>query len=129
MTKAPASLSTRDKAILVASWLLEKKAKDVLALDVETINPVCEAIVVASAANVRQAKALADHVLARCGEEGLSYRGMEGYRLAQWVLVDLNDVMIHIFLDELRSFYNIEGLWSEGTPIALPAVDTETSPA
>lgn len=129
MTKAPASLSTRDKAILVASWLLEKKAKDVLALDVETINPVCEAIVVASAANVRQAKALADHVLARCGEQGLSYRGMEGYRLAQWVLVDLNDVMIHIFLDELRSFYNIEGLWSEGTPIALPAVDTETSPA
>jgi ribosome-associated protein len=129
VTKAPASLSTRDKAILVASWLLEKKAKDVLALDVETINPVCEAIVVASAANVRQAKALADHVLARCGEEGLSYRGMEGYRLAQWVLVDLNDVMIHIFLDELRSFYNIEGLWSEGTPIALPAVDTEMSPA
>lgn len=129
MTNVSASLATRDKAVLAASWLLEKKAKDVVALDVETINPICEAIVVASAANVRQAKALADHVLARCGEMGISYRGMEGYRVGQWVLLDLNDVMIHVFLDELRPFYNIEGLWAEGKPIPLPAADTETSPA
>lgn len=129
MTNASASLATRDKAVLLASWLLEKKAKDVVALDVEPVNPVCEAIVVASAANVRQAKALADHVLKRCGEAGVPYRGMEGYRVGQWVLIDLNDVMIHVFLEELRPFYNIEGLWAEGKPIALPAADTEKSPA
>jgi len=129
VTNAFTLLATRDKAVLVASWLLEKKAKDVLALDVETINPVCEALVVASAANVRQAKALADHVLECCSERGLSYRGMEGYRVGQWVLLDLNDVMVHIFLEELRPFYNLEGLWSEGKPIALPAAATEKSPA
>jgi ribosome-associated protein len=129
VTKALSTLSTREKAVLVATWLLEKKAHDVVALDVAAINPVCEAMVVASAANVRQAKALADHVLERCSEQGLSYRGMEGHRVGQWVLLDLNDVMIHIFLEELRPFYNLEGLWSEGERIPLPSAASETSPA
>ena len=112
--------SSRDKAVLVAGWLLDKKAEDVLVLDVAAVNPVCEAMVVASAVSLRQAKALADHVLARCGEEGFSYLGMEGYRYGQWVLLDLNDVMVHIFQEDLRPFYNVEGLWSEGERIALP---------
>jgi len=120
-------LSARDKAVLVAGWLLEKKAREVLALDVADINPICEAMVVASAANVRQAKALADHVLERCAEEGISYLGMEGYRLGQWVLLDLNDVTVHIFQEEVRPFYNLEGLWSEGKPIPLPETVVETS--
>ncbi len=119
--KSDANLSAVDKAMIVAGWLAEKKAKDILALDVAAINPVCEAMVVASAVSLRQAKALADHVLARCGEEGFSYLGMEGYRYGQWVLLDLNDVMVHIFQEDLRPFYNVEGLWSEGERIALPA--------
>ncbi len=121
-------MPTRDKAVLVASWLHDKKARDVVALDVAPFSPICEAMVVASAANVRQAKALADHVLERCGEEGLSYLGMEGYRLGQWVLLDLNDVLVHIFQEDLRPFYNIEGLWSEGQTIPLPFVQSEKSP-
>ena len=118
--KSDVNLSARDKAAIVASWLADKKAMDIVALDVATVSPICEAMVVASAANVRQAKALADHVLNRCGEEGFSYLGMEGYRNGQWVLLDLNDVMVHIFQEDLRTFYNVEGLWSEGRPIALP---------
>lgn len=115
------NLSAVDKAVLVAEWLAEKKAKDILALDVAPFNPVCEAMVVASAVSLRQAKALADHILERCGEFGFSYLGMEGYRNGQWVLLDLNDVMVHIFQEDLRPFYNIEGLWSEGKRIPLPA--------
>lgn len=118
--KAQTNVSVQDKAVLVAGWLLDKKAKDVLALDVAAINPICEVMVVASASNVRQAKALADYVLEQCSEVGFSYLGMEGYRVGQWVLLDLNDVMVHIFLEEIRPFYNIEGLWSEGTRIPLP---------
>ncbi|EFL51942.1 iojap-like protein [Solidesulfovibrio fructosivorans JJ]] len=118
-------LDARQKAIMVAGWLAEKKAKDILALDVAPINPVCEAMVVASAVSARQAKALADHVLEQCGAHGFSYLGMEGYRHGQWVLLDLNDVMVHIFQEELRPFYNIEGLWSEGERIALPAASAD----
>lgn len=133
--KSDKNLSARDKAVMVASWLAEKKAKDILALDVAPVNPVCDAMILASAVSLRQAKALADHVLSRCGEEGFSYLGMEGYGNGQWVLLDLNDVMVHIFQEDLRSFYNLEGLWSEGARIPLPALprpetrsEPETSP-
>ncbi|MHC1711166.1 MAG: ribosome silencing factor [Solidesulfovibrio sp.] len=127
--KSDKNLSARDKAAIVASWLLDKKAKEVMAIDVSPFNPICDAMVLASAANVRQAKALAAHVLDRCGEEGYSYLGMEGQRLGQWVLLDLNDVLVNIFQEDLRSFYNIEGLWSEGKPIPVPdAPKAKTSP-
>ena len=127
-TKTYSNLSARDKTLQIASWLHDKKAANIVALDVAAINPVCEAMIVASAANVRQAKALAEHVLERCAEAGFSYLGMEGQRLGQWVLIDLNDVMVHIFQDELRPFYNLEGLWSEGTPIPLNLSLPETKP-
>lgn len=114
------SLSTTEKTRLVATWLKEKKAKDVLALDVGAICTVTETMVIATAANVRQAQAMADHILAQCGETGVSFLGMDGYKTGQWILVDLNDVIAHIFMDEARQFYNIEGLWAEGVEIALP---------
>lgn len=114
-----ANISPAHKATRVAAWLHEKKAKDIKAVDVTGLSPICEAMVMASAASVRQAQALADHVLARSGEHGFSYLGMEGYRTGQWVLLDLNDVLVNIFQEDQRSFYNIEGLWSEGKPIPL----------
>ena len=116
-------LTTVQKAVLVAGWLREKKGREIVALDVTGLSPICEAMVAVSAASARQAKALADHVLAMCAERGIPYLGMEGYRHGQWVLVDLNDVLVHVFLEELRGFYNIEGLWSEARPIPLPPVE------
>lgn len=114
-----ATITPAHKAARVAAWLHEKKAKDIKAVDVTGLSPICEAMVMASAASVRQAQALADHVLACCGDHGFSYLGMEGYRTGQWVLVDLNDVLVNIFQEDQRSFYNLEGLWSEGKPIPL----------
>lgn len=116
---AAANLAPAAKAAQVAAWLYEKKAKEIKAVDVTGLSPICEAMVMASAGSARQAQALADHVLARCGEFGYSYLGQEGYRLGQWVLLDLNDVLVNIFMGDQRSFYNLEGLWSEGKPIAL----------
>ncbi|GFK95539.1 Ribosomal silencing factor RsfS [Fundidesulfovibrio magnetotacticus] len=117
--KAP-GIPTVDKVRLVAEWLLEKKAADLVAFDVSRLCTVTEAMIVATAANVRQAQALADHVLARCGEEQVPFLGMDGFKTGQWILVDLNDVLVHIFQEDARQFYNIEGLWAEGAPIALP---------
>ena len=114
-----ANLSPAHKAARVALWLHEKKAKDIKAVDVAGLSPICDAMIMASAASVRQAQALADYVLGNCGDHGFSYLGMEGYNTGQWVLLDLNDVLVNIFQEDQRSFYNIEGLWSEGKPIAL----------
>lgn len=114
------TIATSDKVRLVATWLYEKKAKDLVALDLTKVCTVTESMIVATAANIRQAQAMADHVLAMCALEGFSFLGMDGYKTGQWILVDLNDVFVHIFMDEFRQFYNIEGLWSEGTEIPLP---------
>jgi len=121
--KKKIDLDTVRKAILVASWLHEKKGRDIVALDVTGLSPICEAMVAVSATSARQAKALADHTLAMCAERGIAYLGMEGYRTGQWILVDMNDVLVHIFLEETREFYNIEGLWSEAKPIPLSFSD------
>ena len=112
-----AVLTTDEKVRHVASWLLEKKAKDLTGLDVSRLCSFTEAMIVATAANVRQAQALADFVLLKCGEERIAFIGMDGYKTGQWILVDLNDVLVHIFQEETRRFYNIEGLWSEGAEI------------
>lgn len=113
-------IPTAEKVRMVASWLREKKAKDVMALDVGKVCTVTEAMMVATAANMRQAQAMADHVLEMCAKHGVRFLGMDGYKTGQWILVDLNDVLVHVFMDEARQFYNIEGLWAEGVEIALP---------
>lgn len=110
-------ISSAEKARLVCARLDEKQAGNLIALDVARISQVTDVIVVATARTGRHAQALADHLLDMTGKEGIEYLGMEGYKGAEWVLMDLNDVVVHIFQADVRSFYNLEGLWSEGTPL------------
>lgn len=117
------ALSTMDKVKLVAGWLRDRKAIDVQAIDVRGLSPITEALVVATATSVRHAQGLANAILDQVAEENLEYLGMEGFQQGAWILVDLNDVLVHIFQADNRKFYNIEGLWSEGEPIELPFHD------
>lgn len=110
-------LGAADKAKDMALWLDEKQAESVVVLDVAGLSPVTDMVVVASAKGVRHGQALADWVLKRSGEEKYEYLGMEGYKNGSWILMDLNDVMVHLFQEEVRHLYNIEGLWAEGARI------------
>jgi ribosome-associated protein len=110
------------KVALLAGWLDEKQAGDIMAIDVSEVCPITEHVMVATARGARHAQALADAMLAFSGDEGLEYLGMEGYQSADWVLMDFNDVILHIFQPEVRSLYNIEGLWSEGSRMPLDMV-------
>ena len=112
------TMPTDEKATLVAGFLHEKKGVDVLALDVRAISTAAEAMIIVSATSVRQAQALADNLSDFCSEQGIEYMGMEGYASAQWLLVDLNDVIVHVFQEETRSFFNLEGLWVKAGIIA-----------
>jgi ribosome-associated protein len=112
-----AGLSGPAKAKLLAARLDEKQAEDITILDVASLCPVSEAVLVASAKGVRHAQALADAVLDKAGEQGFEFLGMEGYQAGAWVLLDLNDVIVHVFQREARLFYNIEGLWSEAETV------------
>lgn len=118
-------MPTIDKVKVVAGWLQEKKAMDIRALDIQGLSPITETLVIATATSVRHAQGLANHVLDKVSEEKLEYLGMEGFQQGAWILLDLNDVLAHIFQEDNRGFYNIEGLWSEGKPIELPFHDEE----
>lgn len=112
------------KVALMAGWLHEKQGSDIVALDVSQVCPIAEYVMVVTARGARHAQALADAMLKYSGEEAIEYLGMEGYQSADWVLMDYNDVILHIFQEDVRSLYNIEGLWSEGRPLHL---DTPTA--
>ncbi|MBF0482986.1 MAG: ribosome silencing factor [Desulfovibrionaceae bacterium] len=119
-------METLDKVRTLAGWLAEKKAKDVVAIDVSRISNIAEVMLLATAGSARQAQALADHLMHCCGESKTPFLGHEGYKNAQWILIDLGDVMVHVLQEDSRRFYNLEGLWSEGPQLALPR-ETENS--
>jgi ribosome-associated protein len=120
-TKAPAA--TRRQAApkgrptlrdIVLGALAELKAVDVRALDVRGITDITDTMVVASGTSDRHVKSIADRVVQRCKEAGYRPYGLEGERDGEWVLLDLQDVVLHVMLPRVREFYSLETLWEGG---------------
>lgn len=111
----------REKVQSIVHWLGEKKAQDIVALDVATMNSLTEAVLIASAATIRHAQALADGLMQYFAEQGFELLGMEGYQVGTWILIDGNDVVIHIFQEQARSFYHLESLWAGAPRLNQPA--------
>lgn len=112
------STDSRDLAVCAARIIDDKKGTDILVLPVGDIVGITEYFVVATASNVRQVGAIVDAVLAEVREEtGRGPLRSEGVREKQWVLVDYGDVIVHVFAEEARRFYEIERLYKDLTPI------------
>lgn len=113
---APAE-NPRAKALAhkIAKLVLDKKAKDVLVLDVRGMTSYADYFVVGSGESDRQVSAMAEAVLTNLKEteNGLRPIGQEGMETGQWVLLDYGEVVTHLFLDEVRGFYDLEGLWAD----------------
>ena len=97
---------------IVVDALEELKAQDLTVLDVRGMASFTDLMVVASGTSTRQVKALADKVIEKCRLAGVRSLGVEGEREAEWVLVDLGDIVVHVMLPQTRDFYNLEKLWS-----------------
>lgn len=96
---------------VVHEALEDVKAKDILAIDVSLISNVADAIVIASATSTRHIKALADNVAEEARKAGFRPLGVEGERDAEWILIDLGFVVVHVMLPTARRFYDLESLW------------------
>ncbi|QCO67440.1 ribosome silencing factor [Luteimonas yindakuii] len=92
----------------------ELKARDVVELDVRGKSSVCDYMVVASGTSSRHVKSIADEVVRFAKKLDVQPLGVEGEREAEWVLVDLGDVVVHVMLPRVREFYAIERLWTVG---------------
>ena len=99
---------------LVLDALDDLKAKDVTEVDVRGKSGVTDLLVVASGTSSRHVKSIADEVVKKAKQAGLPPIGVEGQREAEWVLVDLGDVIVHVMLPRTREFYGLERLWTVG---------------
>ena len=106
---------------LVLAALDDLKARDVREIDVREKSSVTDLLVVASGTSSRHVKSIADEVVKKAKQAGLPPIGVEGQREAEWVLVDLGDIVVHVMLPRTREFYGLERLWTVGDemPTAL----------
>lgn len=98
----------------IAQALYDKKAKDIIALDVRNLTIICDYMVIATGRSATQVKALADEVDDQMAQMGLAPRRTEGAAEGRWVVMDYGDILVHIFHLEERAYYNLERLWEDG---------------
>lgn len=119
---------TREYALLAAHAAAEKKATDVVVLDVGPLLVITDYFVIASGSTDRQVRAIADEIERVLKEAGLRAIGREGEREATWILLDFSDIVVHVFQPDEREFYRLDKLWSEAERLALPDAVVNASP-
>lgn len=100
---------------LAVKALDEKKAMDIKIIDIHEVSVLADYFIIASGSNRNQVQAMADSVSEKLGRAGVEPKQMEGYQTANWILLDYRDVVIHIFDEENRLFYDLERIWRDGT--------------
>ncbi len=94
------------------SRLDDDKAQDIVLIDLKGKSPMADSMIVASGRSHRHVGALADHVMRALKDAGFGKARVEGLPHCDWVLIDAGDVVVHLFRPEVRTFYNIEKIWS-----------------
>ncbi len=107
-------MNTKKTALLAVNALEDKKAEDVRIIDISQISTIADYFIIADGSNKSQIQAMADNVSEVLSRAGVSLKQMEGYQNANWVLMDFQDVIIHIFDRENRLFYDLERIWRDG---------------
>jgi ribosome-associated protein len=115
--RSPASPPCSAPTLLdtVTSALEDMKAVNVKVLDVRGLTDIADVLIVASGTSDRHVRSIAEHVVVQAKRNGFRPLGAEGEREGEWVLVDLQDVVVHVMLPRVREFYGLERLWDQGT--------------
>ncbi len=124
-TKIPVVKAVPDSVDYLLTQVLtaldELKAKDVHEIDVRGKTSIADILVIASGTSTRHVKSLADEVVRFAKKAGMFPLGVEGQREAEWVLVDLGDIIVHVMLPRIREFYGLERLWTVGDDMPMAA--------
>jgi ribosome-associated protein len=103
----------------IINALVEKKAKNIKVIDIEDLTTIATYFVICSGTSTTHIKTLADEVEFKLKEEGLLPLRHEGYNSARWILIDYGDIIVHIFYEEDREFYNLDRLWQDGKSVNI----------
>ena len=100
-----------EKAEKICAVLHDRKAQRIVHINVSELTIVADSFVIASGRSTLQVKALCDEVEEKLAQEGQAVRRKDGYAAGRWIVMDYEDVLVHIFHEEERQFYNLERLW------------------
>lgn len=107
-------MESREMVRLACEAMEDKKAQDIKIINIENVSSLADYFIVASGMNRNQVQAMADNVNEMLGKAGVEPKQLEGYQNANWILMDYRDVVIHIFDEENRLFYDLERIWRDG---------------
>lgn len=106
-------MEEREIMLLAAKAADDKRAEDIVVLNVEEISLVADYFIICEGNNEKQVQAIAREIKAKAEEAGIHVNRLEGLDKARWVLIDLGDVVVHVFHYEERNYYNLERLWGD----------------
>lgn len=99
----------------ICNAALDKKAENVVVIDIKEMTVIADNFVICSGASKAQVKAISDNIEEQLSKQGITPNRVDGYNEARWIVLDFSDVIVHIFYDEDRLFYNLERLWNNGS--------------
>ena len=104
---------TRATAKKIIRFALAKKAEEVILLDLRKITPMADFFIICSGVSGVQVRAIVDSILENCKKSDIDVYHVEGYENARWVLIDLVEIVVHVFQPEVRGYYQLERLWGD----------------
>ena len=115
-------MDSREKAKLIVKALDDKKGKDIKVIDISEISVIADYFIIADGSNINQVQAMANNVEEMLGKEKVSPKQIEGYRSGNWILMDYHDVIVHVFMEEDRLFYDLERIWRDGKDVNIASL-------
>jgi len=112
-------METIEKALLAIEIIRERKATNPVLFEVGKMTSISDYFLIASGSSSRQVQAISRHLGRKLRDRGLRAYGIEGEKEGHWILMDYGDLVIHLFYEPIREFYNLEGLWIEAPRIDL----------
>lgn len=119
VAEQPTALATEEKLAIAQAALVDHRARDPVALDMREVTVITDYFLICHGTSGVHVSGLADAVLEELSKRGVRPSGVEGYRERQWILLDWGDVIVHIFAEAERAFYNLERLWSDAPRISV----------
>ncbi len=116
---------SQQQALSIARAALAKKASDVLILDVRELTSIADYFIVASGESERQVKAIANNIAREISTEYHTTPQIEGAGTSMWILLDFDDIVVHVFKTDIRQYYGLEKMWSDAPRIPLPDDDQQ----
>ncbi len=116
-------MTEKEKDLSLTPYLeavLAKKAREPVVLDVRGLTSIADAFIVCSGRSNRQVMAIAEHIQVELKKQGIRPLSVEGSKEGHWTILDYGDVVIHVFFESVREFYDLEGLWIDARRIPIP---------